>query len=671
MGNGVKSIGVDAFGACESLKLIKIPESVTNIGATAFAGCESLVAFDVESDNPVYISVDGVLFDKNITELIQYPAAKVNFIYMVPSSVEQIEDFAFSNVRSLLSVIVPENVKNIGYGAFAYHNTALAVTFNANAPSNMDNDLFIGAPRAIVNVPCASKEAYVSALKIEESRVFEKIFFDWSITSSNSSLGIVSILQEPISCDNLTLSFRADANDSYIFKRWSDGNTDNPRTLILDKDTTLTAEFIQLDSTRCIFYTSTDGNIVIPDEPDAFGATIVSNTYENGQGVILFDAPVTSIGMNAFAYEESLKSIIIPGSVDSIKSYAFWYCASLESIEVLEGLIDIGYQAIYYCPSLRSINMPKSVTSIGKRNFRGCTLLTTIDVDSSNPNYSSDNGILFDKTKTTIIQYPAGKQDTIYTIPNYVKTIGEEAFIQCGALRSISIPNSVTNIGGGAFANCPSLVSMVIPNSVTDVGGGLFYNCSALKDVVLSENMTALSSHYFQIGYDGHGFFEGCSSLDSIIIPNSVTNVGFLAFSGCSRITTITIPENVTYVGGDIFGYKSSLTSIIWNAKNCSNPSYLGASPFYSVRSQITSFVLGDKVENIPSYLCWGMDKINSLTIPNSTTSIGTEAFLGCSLLDTIDVKPYIPPILGKNVFEEGLVCNIHCGTLTAYESSE
>ena len=106
-------------------------------------------------------------------------------------------------------------------------------------------------------------------------------------------------------------------------------------------------------------------------------------------------------------------------------------------------------------------------------------------------------------------------------------------------------------------------------------------------------------------------------------IPNSVTSIGEWAFGNCSSLNSVTVPESVTSIGKSAFEGCSAIDSIVWNAKNCANASSLETAPFYAIRSQITSFTFGENVEHIPAYLCDGMDKLTSVTIPNSVTSMG------------------------------------------------
>ena len=171
-----------------------------------------------------------------------------------------------------------------------------------------------------------------------------------------------------------------------------------------------------------------------------------------------------------------------------------------------------------------------SVESIGGSAFDYCSSLTSISVDINNQYYSSENGNLFNKDKTTIIQYAIGKTDTQYTIPDSVTSIGSHAFYECSSLESVTIGNSVTSIGYNAFYECSNLKSVVIPDSVESIGDGAFGGCSSLESVTIGNSVTSIGSY---------AFYE-CSSLESVTIGNSVESIGSNAFfSGCSSLTDV------------------------------------------------------------------------------------------------------------------------------------
>jgi len=311
------------------------------------------------------------------------------------------------------------------------------------------------------------------------------------------------------------------------------------------------------------------------------GELEIPSTYEG--------KPVTGIGSWAFWDCTSLTSVTIPDSVTSIGDFVFHSCSGLTSVTIGNSVTNFGEGAFLLCGSLASVTIPDSVTSIGGGAFIGCSSLTSIEAGKSNKEYSSEDGVLFNRNKTHLIQFPRGKSRH-YSIPNSVTTIERFAFLWCSSLTSITIPNSVISIKGSAFENCRNLTSVTIPDSVTSIGDIAFGACSSLTSVTIGNSVTSI----------GDWAFYTCSSLTSVTIGNSVTSIGERAFLYCGRLTSVTIPDSVTSIGNKAFGFCSSLRSV---------------------------------------------------TILDSVTSIGNKAFEGCTSLKRITFGGDAPFFLGANVF--------------------
>ena len=160
-------------------------------------------------------------------------------------------------------------------------------------------------------------------------------------------------------------------------------------------------------------------------------------------------------------------------------------------------------------------------------------------------------------------------------------------------------------------------------------------NYSSLTSVVIPESVTRNGTIY-SVTSIGNNAFLYCQGLTSITIPHSVTSIGEMAFFSCPSLTSITIPESITSIGKEAFAYCRNMKSVVWNAINCADFSYSSLEgPFGDQRhnSAITSFTFGDSVQHIPAYMCYGMTKLTSVTLPNSVTSVGNAAFYGCHSL--------------------------------------
>ena len=228
-------------------------------------------------------------------------------------------------------------------------------------------------------------------------------------------------------------------------------------------------------------YSSKDGVLFNKNK-----STLIQYPIGNQRTEYTIPNSVKTIERNAFEGCSSLTSVTIPDSVTTIGHAAFSNCSSLTSVTIPNSVTTIGNETFYLCNSLTSVTIPNSVTTIGKYAFTWCSSLTSIDVASGNLNYSSKDGVLFNKNKSTLIQYPIGNQRTEYTVPNSVTTIGVKAFFDCMSLTNVTLPNSVTTIELYAFFNCSSLTNVTIPNSVTTIGEYAFYPCIGLKDVYYS-----------------------------------------------------------------------------------------------------------------------------------------------------------------------------------------
>ena len=211
-----------------------------------------------------------------------------------------------------------------------------------------------------------------------------------------------------------------------------------------------------------------------------------------------------------------------------------------------------------------------------------------------------------------------------------VTSIGERAFYECQSLTSVTIPNSVTSIGGYAFVSCDSLTSITIPESITSIGESAFAYCRNMKSVVWNAINCADFSYSSYEGPFGDQRYNSAITSFSFTFGDSVQHIPAYLCYGMSMLKSITIPNSVTSIGTQAFYGCSGLTSVVWNAINCADFLSDSRSRPFGYNS-ITSFTIGDSVKHIPAYLCSGMTKLTSVTLPNSVTSVGNAAFYECS----------------------------------------
>jgi len=240
----------------------------------------------------------------------------------------------------------------------------------------------------------------------------------------------------------------------------------------------------------------------------------------------------------------------------------------------------IGPEAFKDYTNLTSITIPDSVTRIVVAPFVDCINLAEINVAANNPNYSSEQGVLYNKNKTTLYRYPPKKTGNTFNIPKSVTNINLYAFAYCTNLTSITIPNGVTDIDWGVFAECTSLTNITIPKGVTVIVDFTFTGCTSLTSVTIPNTVTYICDFAFSdctsltsitipdsVTAIAACTFSNCTSLTSIIIPNSVESIDQGAFEDCTILTSITLPDSVTYIRQEAFKNCTSLTSVTIQGK--------------------------------------------------------------------------------------------------------
>ena len=293
--------------------------------------------------------------------------------------------------------------------------------------------------------------------------------------------------------------------------------------------------------------------------------------------------------------KKAIKRVIIPNGITTIANGAFKNCTKLSSVSIPDGITIIDNSAFYGCSRLTTVTIPNSVKIIGSSAFKNCSGLTS------------------------------------FVIPDSVTSIGSSAFAGCSGLIAITFPKSVTSIGGSAFYGCSGLTSITIPDNVLTVGSGAFMNCSNLTSIIWNVK----NGNDYNI-YESSPFFNDGPHITSFVFGDSVRHIPNYLCAGMEHFSSFTIPENVVSVGAYSFMYCPNLTTILWNAKDGEDYSSIQESPFYILRSKITSFAFGNSVRHIPDYLCAGMEHFTSFTIPENVVSVGANSFINCPNLTTI-----------------------------------
>jgi len=328
--------------------------------------------------------------------------------------------------------------------------------------------------------------------------------------------------------------------DKTVLLRYPTGNSAKSYTVPAGVTTIGYAAFVS--SAKLTSVTIPDSVTTIGDSAFAWCDSLTSVTIPDS---------VTTIGDSAFAYCTGLTSVTIDNSVTTIGDYAFSDCTSLTSVTIGNSVTSIGDYAFAWCDSLTSVTIGNSVTTIGEYALSDCNSLTKIEVAETNANYSSsEDGVLFNKSKTELVQYPIGNERTSYIIPDSVTTIEESAFSSCKNITSISFPDSVTTIGDWAFYYCDNLSDISFGKGLKTIGECAFYQCRSLTTVSLPDGITSV------------GFYSFCwTPIKEIYIPASIENLDYHSFerseltniyfegskNDWNKINFITDPEDADY----------------------------------------------------------------------------------------------------------------------------
>ena len=552
-GNDVTAIPSNAFQGCNSMEYIKLPDNIKSVGDYAFKDCTLLK----ELIFPDKVTTIGQCAFQNCTNLA---------ILSIPESTTTIGYMAISNCLNLERVTLPKDITAWGMNMFSgsagsIYYDGFCYSFGTKTCGTFHGSKF-------KSVEFAEGTTLVGSYAFYDCTSLVEVTLPSTITQIDSYAFYNS------SCTLYCQSSIPPTLGSNVFN--SPMKVYVPATALKNYKNAWSAyssylELIPIDG-YIYKYTTSDGQ---PLTLKNWGNSIVSNTYNDGNGVLVVSSSI--IPEKAFYGCSSLTSITIPDSVTEIGSSAFYRCESLTSITIPNGVIEIGYKAFRGCTSLISITIPDSVTSIGVQAFYGCTSLTSI------------------------------------TIPDSVTEIGSDAFSYCSSLTSITIPDSVTSIGSSAFYNCTSLTSVTIPNSVTEIGTYAFSSCSSLTSVTIPDSVVSI--RYYA--------FRGCTSLTSITIPDSVTSIGERAFYNCTSLTIVTIGNGVTSIGSSAFNYCTSLTSITIPDSVTS----IGDHAFQNC-SSLTSVTIGKGVKTIRNYAFSYCSSLTSVYCkPTTPPNRGSDIF--------------------------------------------
>ena len=499
----------------EGLKAVSLPSSVTTIDQYAFYDCSILESIDVSEDNATFSTIDGMLCNKDQTELVYVPEVLKEIT--VPASVVKLPDFSdnlnltsieilgpiteiggFSGCTNLTTVKLPASVERIGESAF--QNCVNLTSIECESPSiRIGQEAFSGCSSltSLDFLPPVNSIGEAAFYNCTGLTTVQFKYSSWfSTIPARAFANCTNLISIEIPFTVYEINFNPASDGTYgngSMLMWGVGDSfygcSNLQSITVDE--------------RSLYFSSIDGVLYNKDQTVLCRMPMNSPITE-----LTIPASVTDFEVGAFYGCNKLTSVEMPSSVTNIEDDMFSGCTSLTSIEIPSLVASIGDNAFSGCIGLTLIEIPSSVTTIGSA-FSDCVNLVSVKFEAPS-SLTSLNGSDFGEGGT----FSGCTSLTSIEIPSSVTIIGEYAFRGCTGLTSIEIPSSVNAIEAYAFYECSNLASVKFeaPSSLTTIGGQAFNDCPNLKSMAVPPSVKEIK------GYEAFDY----SNLDTLVIPHSV-----------------------------------------------------------------------------------------------------------------------------------------------------
>ena len=504
------TIGNKAFYMCRKLEKINLPETVSVIGDYAFYYCDQLKTLKIP---------DGIT---EISEYMLYACLGLESLTL-PDTLEEICDYGLYACESLKTIDIPDSVFGIAnyamYDCIGLTELTLPKSLRALGAYSLYKCLNLKTIKIPAEVTSVGEGSFL------DCRAMEKITVD----AANETY-----------CTKDGILYSKDMTELVCFPR---GRKDTSFSVPVGV-TKIGGEALSRTKIKTLKLPST-----LREIGDYAFAEMPIESIE-------LPKRLTTVGGDVFCKCTSLKEITLPDSVTTVGKEAFNECSALESVTLSSGLTELGSFAFSGCVRIEKITLPALLETLGDAAFMGCTSLTTIEVNKKNSWFTVENGVLYNKNKTTLVCYPSGLAGTSFAVPESVAVIAPYAFAVNHKLTAVTLPESLTEIGDRAFEYVTEIKTITLPKSVATLGAGVFAFCSSLEKIDVEkgnaafmwENDTLLSTDGYKLY-----FYSPANKAEEVIVPLSVAQLMDCAFAGNPYLKRVTLLNASSSINGDVF----------------------------------------------------------------------------------------------------------------------
>ncbi|MDD6094342.1 MAG: leucine-rich repeat domain-containing protein, partial [Clostridia bacterium] len=658
-----KRIIVVLFAFAMLLSLLALPMAAGEPGPVIYSG---KMGDDVywkydQTEKLLKFSGTGDMYDfENTTDQPWYSYRNDIITIVIGEGITSVGSLNFCNCKGIKTVTFPSTLERIGASAFKSCSSLVMLSIP-------DSVTYIGA------------EGFRSCSELYSVTVPDTLMYlgDYAFSGCNG------------------IDYTVYENGYYV------GNKTNPYVvLVKTEDLSVSsaeiAEGTKFVSSAVFNNASQLTSVTIPDSVISIGQSAFSGCTAL-EKIVIPDS-VVSVGVRAFYGCTSLESvklsekldiipeamfyncsslsqIEIPGSVKRIVRDAFYSCRALTSVTIPDGVEEIGHRAFAECISLTEVNIGKTLSKIydGGRLFSGCAGLSNVNISAENEYLSYENGFLYNKDKTYLIDCIPELVPDELVIPSTVKTVGGWVFRNLTEIKSVTFPDGLETIGDRAFENCTGLVTVSLPDSVTEIGISAFYECENLVSVRLGTSLETI----------GSSAFKYCTKLYEVVNDSSVSLKRYLGTSDYGYVVKYAIilgsgESTLKNIDGYLFlRDKSNVNYLVAYTgdsadlvlpESCNGEEYIVYSYAFSKNNSISSAVIPDAVTGISRNAFDRCINLTSVIIGKSVTVLGDAAFYGCKNLATVQIPSSVVRIHPAAFYQTALTDINFMGTLLQWK---